>query len=63
MVITPWGQKLGLLTCLLLAGHTYGITYIIALGWMTSSAAGYTKKLTRNDMFMLGYNVGNLVSL
>ncbi|KAI2463359.1 major facilitator superfamily domain-containing protein [Annulohypoxylon bovei var. microspora] len=62
MVAIPWDRKLGLLTCLLLAGHTYGITYIIALGWTTSSAAGYTKKLTRNVMFMLGYSVGNLVS-
>ena len=38
------------------------MTYIIALGWTTSTAAGYTKKLTRNVMFMLGYCVGNLVS-
>ncbi|KAI0131415.1 putative allantoate permease of the major facilitator superfamily [Daldinia grandis] len=62
MVAIPWDRKLALLACLLLAGHTYGITYIIALGWTTSSAAGYTKKLTRNVMFMVGYSVGNLVS-
>lgn len=62
MVAIDWEQKLGLLACLLLAAHTYGVTYIIALGWTTSSAAGYTKKLTRNVMFMLGYSVGNLVS-
>ncbi|KAE8150741.1 major facilitator superfamily domain-containing protein [Aspergillus avenaceus] len=62
MVTIPWERKLGLLACLLLAGHTYGITYIIALGWTTSSAAGYTKKLTRNVMFMIGYSVGNIVS-
>ncbi|GAB1197924.1 hypothetical protein APSETT444_007230 [Aspergillus pseudonomiae] len=62
MVAIPWDNKLALLACMLLAGHTYGITYIIALGWTTSSAAGYTKKLTRNVMFMLGYSVGNLVS-
>ncbi|OAQ67259.1 major facilitator superfamily domain-containing protein [Pochonia chlamydosporia 170] len=62
MVALNWDQKLGLLACLLLAGHTYGNTYIIALGWTTSSAAGYTKKLTRNVMFMLGYSVANLIS-
>ncbi|KNG89397.1 hypothetical protein ANOM_001849 [Aspergillus nomiae NRRL 13137] len=62
MVAISWDNKLALLACMLLAGHTYGITYIIALGWTTSSAAGYTKKLTRNVMFMLGYSVGNLVS-
>lgn len=62
MVALDWDQKLGLLACLLLAGHTYGNTYIIALGWTTSSAAGYTKKLTRNAMFMLGYSVSNLIA-
>uniref|UniRef100_A0A8H7NBJ2 Major facilitator superfamily (MFS) profile domain-containing protein n=1 Tax=Bionectria ochroleuca TaxID=29856 RepID=A0A8H7NBJ2_BIOOC len=51
MVSMAWDQKLGMLACLLLAGHTYGNTYIIALGWTTSSAAGYTKKLTRNVIF------------
>ncbi|RDL40200.1 putative cysteine transporter protein [Venustampulla echinocandica] len=62
MVTIKWTEKLGMLACLLLAGHTYGTTYIIGLGWATSSAAGYTKKLTRNVMFMIGYSVGNLVS-
>ncbi|PMD29870.1 putative allantoate permease of the major facilitator superfamily [Hyaloscypha variabilis F] len=62
MVTIPWNKKLSLLACMILAGHTYGITYVIGLGWTTSSTAGYTKKLTRNMMFMLGYSVGNLVS-
>ncbi|KAK8073985.1 allantoate permease of the major facilitator superfamily, partial [Apiospora phragmitis] len=46
----------------MMAIDVYDITYIIALGWTTSTAAGYTKKLTRNVMFMVGYSVGNLVS-
>ncbi|CAI7618584.1 unnamed protein product [Penicillium pancosmium] len=62
MVTIAWDQKLALLACMLLAENTYSITYIIALGWATSSAAGYTKKLTRNGMFMIGYSAGNLVS-
>jgi MFS family permease len=62
MVTVPWDNKLGLLACLLLAGNTFGITYIIALGWTTSSAAGYTKKLTRNVMFMFGYGIANIIS-
>lgn len=62
MVAIAWDQKLAMLACLLLAGHTYGLTYIIALGWTSSSAAGYTKKLTRNVMFMFGYSVANLIS-
>lgn len=62
MVTIAWERKIALLACLILAASTYGVTYIIALGWTTSTAAGYTKKLTRNVMFMLGYCVGNLVS-
>ncbi|CZT12429.1 probable permease of the major facilitator superfamily [Rhynchosporium agropyri] len=62
MVTISWDQKLALLACMILAGGTYGVTYIVALGWTSSSAAGYTKKLTRNVMFMVGYCVGNLVS-
>jgi MFS family permease len=62
MVAIDWENKVALLACLILAASTYGVTYIIALGWTTSTAAGYTKKLTRNVMFMLGYCVGNLVS-
>lgn len=62
MVAVNWDAKLAMLACLLLAGHTYGNTYIIALGWTTSSASGYTKKLTRNVMFMVGYSIANLCS-
>ncbi|KAK8037534.1 allantoate permease of the major facilitator superfamily [Apiospora marii] len=62
MMAIDWENKLALLACLILGASIYGITYIIALGWTTSTAAGYTKKLTRNVMFMMGYSVGNLVS-
>lgn len=62
MMATDWHRDLALLASMLLAGKTYGVTYIIALSWTSSSAAGYTKKLTRNVLLMLGYSVGNLVS-
>ncbi|KAI9830033.1 MAG: hypothetical protein M1819_005863 [Sarea resinae] len=62
MVAVPWRHRIGLLGCLTLAGNTFGITYIIALGWTTATAAGYTKKLTRNVLFMAGYGVANIVS-
>ncbi|EEU44571.1 uncharacterized protein NECHADRAFT_96482 [Fusarium vanettenii 77-13-4] len=62
MVTVPWDRTISLLACMFLAAHTYGVAYIIALGWTNSSAAGYTKKLTRNVMFMIGYSAGNLVS-
>lgn len=61
MVALSWSDKLALLAMLLLAGNTFGVTYIIGLGWTTSSAAGYTKKMTRNAMFMVGYGVANII--
>lgn len=54
MVALPWSEKLALLAMLLLASNTFGITYIIALGWTSSSAAGYTKKLVRQALWMIG---------
>lgn len=62
MVATPWNQKIGLLACLTLAGNTFGVSYIIGLGWTTSTAAGYTKKLLRNVLFMAGYGIANIIS-
>lgn len=62
MVTIPWGKQLPLLACMLLAGSTFGITYIIALGWNVTTAGGYTKKLMRNVIWMVAYSVANLVS-
>lgn len=62
MVCIDWSNKYGLLACMILAGSSKGITYIVALGWTTSSAAGYTKKLYRNVLFMLGYGAANIIS-
>jgi len=62
LVAAPWSAHVGLLACILLAGNTYGVTYIVALGWTTSTAAGYTKKLTRNVLFMAGYGIANIIS-
>lgn len=62
MVAIPWEKQLPLLACMLLAGSTFGITYIIALGWNIATAGGYTKKLLRNVIWMIGYGVANLVS-
>ncbi|KAJ9646095.1 uncharacterized protein PV06_01925 [Exophiala oligosperma] len=62
MCALQWDSKLSLLACLILAGSTFGITYIIALGWTTSTSAGYTKKLARNVFFMAGYGIANLIS-
>ncbi|CAM1500613.1 Fc.00g097750.m01.CDS01 [Cosmosporella sp. VM-42] len=62
MVALSWDKKILLLACMILAGGTFGITYIIALGWTSTSAGGYTKKLVRNAMWMGGYSVSNIIS-
>lgn len=62
MVTISWSNKYALLACVILAGSSNGVTHIVALGWTTSSAAGYTKKLYRNVMFMLAYGAANIIS-
>ncbi|KAE8324242.1 major facilitator superfamily domain-containing protein [Aspergillus sergii] len=62
MIALPWDRTIPLLACLLLACNTWGMTYIISLGWTASSCAGYTKKLTRSTMFMAAYGVSNIIS-
>ena len=62
MVALPWNNTLGLLACLTLGGNTFDVTYIIMLGWASSSVGGYTKKLLRNVFFMFGYGIANIVS-
>ncbi|CCH42826.1 putative membrane protein [Wickerhamomyces ciferrii] len=62
MCIIPWEYKKALLASMILAGSSKGVTYIVALGWNTSSASGYTKKLYRNVMFMIAYAVANILS-
>ena len=62
MMALPWDKTISLLACILLASNTWGMTYIISLGWTSSTCAGHTKKLTRNGMFMAAYGVSNLIS-
>ncbi|CCH42845.1 putative membrane protein [Wickerhamomyces ciferrii] len=62
MCTIPWEKKYALLANMILAGSSKGITYIVALGWTTSSAGGYTKKLYRNVMFMIAYAIANIIS-
>lgn len=62
MVTLPWTRQLPLLACMLLAGSTFGLTYILALGWNVATAGGYTKRLCRSVVWMAAYSVANLVS-
>ncbi|GMM35306.1 hypothetical protein DASC09_026310 [Saccharomycopsis crataegensis] len=62
MITIPWGNKMGLLACLVLAANTYGIAYIVGLGWATSSCSGNTKRFFRQFMFMIAYGIANIIS-
>ncbi|KAL2312384.1 Cysteine transporter [Schizosaccharomyces pombe] len=60
-VALPWSNRIGELATMIIASD-FGITYIIALGWTTATSTGYTKKLTRGLMFMVGYAIANIIS-
>lgn len=62
MITIPWAKKLSLLAMLVLGANTYGLAYIVGLGWCTSSTSGNTKRYTRNFMFMIAYGISNIVS-
>ncbi|TID13343.1 hypothetical protein CANINC_004941 [Pichia inconspicua] len=42
--------------------RTNGTAYIISFALCQSTAAGYTKRLTRTAMFMIAYSIGNVIS-
>lgn len=62
MMALSWDKTLALLACILLASNTWGMTWIITVGWTSSSCAGHTKKLARNGLVMAAYGVSNLIS-
>ncbi|CUM66167.1 uncharacterized protein PRCAT00003825001 [Priceomyces carsonii] len=62
MLTIPWDKKISLLAMLVLGANTYGLAYIVALGWSTSSASGTTKRFFRHFMFMFAYGVSNIIS-
>ncbi|EPX73602.1 cysteine transporter [Schizosaccharomyces octosporus yFS286] len=59
-VTIPWSHKIGELAAIIIATN-FGIPFIISLGWMSATCAGYTKKLTRGVMFMIAYAVANII--
>ncbi|KAK7409657.1 hypothetical protein QQX98_008172 [Neonectria punicea] len=62
MVTISWDKTIPLLACLLLPPNCFAQTWIISLGWLSSSCAGHTKRLTRNAMFMVLYGISNIIS-
>lgn len=62
MVTINWNDKLALLAMLVLAGNTFGVAYIVGLGWCTSTAGGNTKRYFRHFMWMVSYGIANIIS-
>lgn len=62
VVTIPWNKKIALLAMLCLASPLFGIPWILMFSWNSASCSGYTKKLTRNAMVMVGYGVANIIS-
>lgn len=62
VVTIPWDKKIALLAMLCLASPLFGIPWILMFSWNSTSCSGYTKKLTRNVMVIIGYGVSNIIS-
>jgi hypothetical protein len=62
MVALPWGNKGALLAAMYMNQIGGASSFIIALGWCTSTNTGHTKKTTANAMLLIGYCLGNLLS-
>ncbi|CAI4047009.1 hypothetical protein SUVZ_12G0060 [Saccharomyces uvarum] len=58
----PWDNKIGILANICMAGQIFGIPFIIALSWASSSASGYTKKLTRSSVCLFAMGIANIIS-
>lgn len=61
VVTLPWNDKLTLLAMICFA-NPFGIPWILMFSWNSTSCSGYTKKITRNAMIMVGYGIANLIS-
>ncbi|KAH7120382.1 major facilitator superfamily domain-containing protein [Dactylonectria estremocensis] len=62
MVTISWDKTIPMLACLLIPPNCFAQTWIISVGWVSSSCAGHTKRLTRNAMFMVFYGISNIIS-
>lgn len=58
----PWNEKIALLAMLCVASPLFGIAWILMFSWNTTSCSGYTKRLTRNGISMVGYSIANIIS-
>ncbi|KAH8814585.1 major facilitator superfamily domain-containing protein [Flagelloscypha sp. PMI_526] len=58
VIALPWSNKIGLLFGVWITG--VGTTgFVLALGWVGSTTAGHTKKVTTNAIMLIAYCIGN----
>ncbi|KAG7714424.1 hypothetical protein KL929_004806 [Ogataea haglerorum] len=60
-VTIPYDNKPGILAGIFMT-RPNGTAYIIIFSLCTTTAAGYTKKLTRTALFMVAYSIANFIS-
>ncbi|GCF01653.1 hypothetical protein ZYGM_000065 [Zygosaccharomyces mellis] len=58
----PWNNRIALLAMLCVASPLFGIPWILMFSWNTTNCSGYTKRLTRNAISMVGYSIANIIS-
>lgn len=62
IITLSWDKKITLLAMLCLASPLFGIAWILIFSWNTATCSGYTKKIVRNGMLLVGYSIGNIIS-
>lgn len=60
-VVVPWSSRVALLVAIYLSWFA-STPYVIVLGWMTSTTAGHTKRVTVQSLAMIGYCIGNIIA-
>jgi MFS transporter, ACS family, allantoate permease len=56
----PWSNQVGLLFAVWLCTFQI-VAFVMALGWISATTAGHTKKITMNAILLVGYCIGNAV--
>lgn len=62
IITLPWDKKIALIAMLCLAAPLFGIAWMLIFSWNITTCSGYTKKIVRNGMLLIGYSIGNIIS-
>ncbi|AGO10566.1 AaceriABR113Cp [[Ashbya] aceris (nom. inval.)] len=62
MLTLPDDAHIALIIMICVASSFVGIPWIMMISWCTTSASGYSKRLTRMGMAMVGYSISNLIA-